>query len=166
LEIEMKERETGVEADSLSHPLDELKQHRSLVQWEQNILDVMENNFEFFLQCLERLPKTNPNGEQLKVCGLAEAGKKPIQMEYAPDFLKFERGIYCAFVVSGLVQGDEIVYTTNFGVKLRSVGNLRVLKDFLGFRKHREDGTVTILANTYEIYDNSIQRRQCKRSLT
>lgn len=32
------------------------------------------------------------------------------------DFLEFEKGIYFAFIKEGIVDGDVVTYTTNFGV--------------------------------------------------
>ena len=52
-----------------------------------------------------------------------------------------DSGIYIAFIKNAVVKGDEVEYTTNFGVKLVSSGNSRTLGSFLGFRRANPDGT-------------------------
>lgn len=44
----------------------------------------------------------------------------PERIAEAPDMLHFEKGIYCAFIESGVLQGDVATYKTNFGVTLTS----------------------------------------------
>ena len=81
-------------------------------------------------------------------------------MEQSPDLLHFEKGIYCAFIETGLAKGDEIEYKTNFGVTLTSYGNRRTMTSFLGFKKGNTDGTITLVDAPYRVYDNSIQYRR------
>ena len=69
----------------------------------------------------------------------------------APDFLPFEKGIYVAFIKDGVVKGDEVDYTTNFGVTLASLGNSRTLGSFLGYRKAEKDGTVDLLDENWKV---------------
>ena len=84
----------------------------------------------------------------------------PERLEQSPDLLHFERGIYCAFIETGLAKGDEIEYKTNFGVTLTSYGNRRTMTSFLGFKKGNLDGTITLVDAPYRVYDNSIQYRR------
>ena len=68
-----------------------------------------------------------------------------------PDYLRFEKGMYIAFIKSGEVDGDTVVYTTNFGVKIPSVGNSRNLSSFLGFRRANPDGTIELLDEKWKV---------------
>lgn len=68
-----------------------------------------------------------------------------------PDYLRFEKGIYIAFIKSGEVDGDTVVYKTNFGVKLLSIGNSRNLSSFLGFRRANPDGTIELLDEKWKV---------------
>ena len=81
----------------------------------------------------------------------------------APDYLHFERGIYTAFIQSGKIKGDTVEYLTTFGVKIYSTGNIRTLKDFLGFRRCGEDGKVEILDETWKVNGKKIQYRRKKK---
>jgi hypothetical protein len=153
-------------SEELRRRLADLQQQRSILQTEQEILQTMEEHFEFFLNCLNELPEVNPAGMKLNVNGLDVQGDRSNDQEdisQAPDFLQFERGIYSAFIINGVVKGDEIAYTTNFGVKLKTTGNLRTLDSFLGFRRANEDGTVELLDQPYKVIGNSIQYRRYLR---
>jgi hypothetical protein len=125
----------------------------------------MKNNFDFFLKCLQALPETNNAGLKLNVYGLDMPCSQPVPepVAAAPDLLPFERGIYCAFILKGKVRGDEIEYTTNFGVKLKAYGNSRSLKSFIGFRRANDDGTIELLDKPYKICGTSLQYRRYLR---
>jgi hypothetical protein len=131
----------------------------------QSGLDARKSNFEFFLKCLQALPEINSAGLKLNVYGLDVPCSQPLpeHVEAAPDFLPFERGIYCAFILKGKVRGDEIEYTTNFGVKLKTYGNRRTLNSFLGFRRADDKGTLELLDKPYKICGTSLQYRRCLR---
>lgn len=62
-----------------------------------------------------------------------------------------DSGIYIAFIKNAVVKGDEVEYTTNFGVKLVSSGNSRTLGSFLGFRRANPDGTVEFLDENWKV---------------
>lgn len=84
----------------------------------------------------------------------------PQIIKEAPDFLHFEKGIYCAFIQSGVAKGDIVTYKTNFGVNLVTVGNRRTLTGFLGFKRGNLDGTVEFIDTPYRVYDYEIQYRR------
>lgn len=125
--------------------------------------DVIRANYDFFLHCLLALPDTNKAGIKLNICGLdtvnshshnmtLHSGEDDSQTLYdAPDYLSFDACIYKAFIQKGIVCGDEITYTTNFGIKLSSHGNSRTLDDFLGFRKVNDDGDLSLVAQRWQI---------------
>ena len=174
-------------AVELRQRIDEYREEKQKLESNLGILSSIRGNFEFFLRCLKNLPEVNEAGMKIMVhgldvpegsfCNLDEKGKAEMlnhlkngetasvmpQIVKLPDYLQFERSIYIAFITSGIVQGDSIEYTTNFGVKLTSVGNCRNLKSFLGFKKCRDDGTVEILDTPYKVCGNSIQYRRCLR---
>lgn len=85
----------------------------------------------------------------------------------APDYLNFERGIYIAFILGGVVKGDCVEYTTNFGVKLTTSGNRRTLKSFLGFRRANPDGTVDFLDEKWKVSGRGVcySRKRVEKSV-
>lgn len=144
----------------------------------------MKKNFEFFLACLKELPDTNSAGMPLKVNGLDVQGTlmrdaegnpiegrtraitsgklkvTPERIAEAPDMLHFEKGIYCAFIKSSVLQGDVAIYKTNFGVTLTTKGNRRTLNSFMGYKRCDLNGTVVYVDAPYKVYGFSIQYRR------
>ena len=53
--------------------------------------------------------------------------------------------------------GDEICYTTTFGLKLKTTGNTRPIGSYLGFRVCKPDGTAELVTQNYQISNASIQ---------
>lgn len=74
--------------------------------------------------------------------------------------LHFEKGIYCAFIKSGVLQGDVAIYKTNFGVTLTTKGNRRTLNSFMGYKRCDLNGTVVYVDAPYKVYGFSIQYRR------
>ena len=162
-------------AEDIRNRIEQLKKERAALETEQGATTVMKKNFDFFLRCLKELPETNAAGMKLNVNGInvdgslfrdaygkARAGKRSSvrsghmklteeRVAQSPDILKFEKGIYIAFIKAGLVKGDEVEYTTNFGVKLISTGNSRTLGGFLGYRRVEADGTIEILDENWKV---------------
>lgn len=171
-------------SNDIRQRIESLRREKATLEKEQGVLGIMKKNYEFFLACLKELPETNPAGMPLKVNGLDVQGSlfrnadgtaieganssfrkgqwrmTPERLEQSPDLLHFEKGIYCAFIETGLAKGDEIEYKTNFGVTLISYGNRRTMTSFLGFKKGNLDGTITLVDAPYRVYDNSIQYRR------
>ena len=171
-------------SNDIRQRIESLRKEKATLEKEQGVLGIMKKNFEFFLACIKELPETNPAGMALKVNGLDVQGSlfrkadgtaieganssfrkgqwrmTPERLEQSPDLLHFEKGIYCAFIETGLAKGDEIEYKTNFGVTLTSYGNRRTMTSFLGFKKGNLDGTITLVDAPYRVYDNSIQYRR------
>ena len=155
--------------------LEELKKERDILESEQGATSAMQKNYEFFLRCLTELPEKNDAGMKMNVNGLDVEGSifrdmdgkaKPgirsgvksghirvteEKIAALPDYLRFEKGIYIAFIKSGEVDGDTVVYKTNFGVKLLSIGNSRNLSSFLGFRRANPDGTIELLDEKWKV---------------
>ena len=74
----------------------------------------------------------------------------------SPELMKFEDAVYRKFIKKGTVMGDEIVYETNFGVTLRSYGNIRTLRHFFGFKKVSADGTIGVVLGVWEVRDSKL----------
>lgn len=170
--------------NDLQERLKALQQERQTIEEEQGVLAIMKKNFEYFLACLKELPDTNAGGMPLRVNGLdvqgtllrdmdgnAIEGRKraitsgkfkltPERIAEAPDMLHFEKGIYCAFVESGVLQGDVATYKTNFGVTLTSKGNRRTLDSFMGYKRSDMEGNVVYVDAPYKVYGFSIQYRR------
>ena len=168
----------------LQERLKTLRQERQAIEEEQGDLAIMKKNFEFFLACLKELPDTNSAGMPLKVNGLDVQGTlmrdaegnpiegraraitsgklkvTPERIAEAPDMLRFEKGIYCAFIKSGVLQGDVAIYKTNFGVTLTTKGNRRTLNSFMGYKRCDLNGTVVYVDAPYKVYGFSVQYRR------
>ncbi len=171
----------------LKNQVENYKMERAALELEQNQMTVMKQNYDFFLQCLMQLPEKNPAGLKMNVNGrdvegslfrdrygkartgvrsAVNAGRveaTPGKLAQAPDYLRFERGMYAAFIKNGKVYGDTVEYLTTFGVRLISTGNSRTLGSFLGFRRCREDGMVEFLDEIWKVNGKSVTYRRKKR---
>lgn len=138
--------------NDLQERLKTLQQERQTIEEEQGVLAIMKKNFEYFLACLKELPDTNAGGMPLRVNGLdvqgtllrdvdgnAIEGRKraitsgklkltPERIAEAPDMLHFEKGIYCAFVESGVLQGDVATSVRWLWYPFIAVGKITLLQ--------------------------------------
>jgi len=138
-------------AKDLRERLDEYRKERKMLELEQGASAAMNRNYHLFLKCLKELPEENSAGMKMNINGIdvwgsifwdmegkAKAGKRSAvntgrikvtveRIQTAPDYLRFKRNIYAAFIQGGSVMGDNVMYRTNFGVKLLTVGNSRIL---------------------------------------
>lgn len=173
--------------DDLRERLNEKMDERQQLSQEEQLLSEMKHNYDFFIRCLEALPEINKAGMKLNVNGLdtdgsclrdfggkarskilsdIRRGKRKMgadRVEQAPDFLEFEKGIYFAFIKEGIVDGDVVTYTTNFGVKLTSTGNSRTLMAFIGFRRCNPNKTVEVLMDGWQVNGLCIRYHREKR---
>lgn len=176
-------------ANDIRDRIAELKKERDALELEQGATTIARKNFDFFVRCLKALPETNCAGMKMNVNGLdvqgslfrdmegkAIAGKRSgvrsghikmtgEKLADAPDYLNFEKGIYMAFIKSGVVNGDTVAYQTNFGVTLVTAGNSRKLNSFLGFRRANPDGTVTFLDEKWKVSGRSVCYTRKKRQV-
>lgn len=167
-------------ANDIRDRIADLKKERDALELEQGATTIARKNFDFFIRCLKALPETNYAGMKMNVNGLdvqgslfrdmegkAIAGKRSSarsghikiteeKLAAAPDYLNFEKGIYTAFIKSGVVKGDTVEYQTNFAVTLVTTGNSRNLSSFLGFRRANPDGTVTFLDEKWKVSGRSV----------
>lgn len=167
-------------ANDIRDRIADLKKERDALELEQGATTIARKNFDFFVRCLKALPETNYAGMKMNVNGLdvqgglfrdmegkAIAGKRSSvrsghikiteeKLAAAPDYLNFEKGVYTAFIKSGVVKGDTVEYQTNFGVTLVTTGNSRNLSSFLGFRRANPDGTMTFLDEKWKVSGRSV----------
>ena len=167
-------------ANDIRDRIADLKKERDALELEQGATTIARKNFDFFVRCLKALPEANFSGLKMNVNGLdvqgslfrdmdgkAIAGKRSSarsghikiteeKLAAAPDYLNFEKGIYTAFIKSGVVKGDTVEYQTNFGVMLTTTGNSRNLSSFLGFRRANPDGTVMFLDEKWKVSGRSV----------
>lgn len=163
------------------------RQERAALEAEQGETAAMKKNYALFLECLRELPECNPAGMPIKINGLdtqgtlfrewngrakkgmrsaVSSGKIRITPEHianAPDYIKFEKGIYAVFIQNGKVCGDEVDYITNFGVQLKSYGNSRTLSSFLGYRRCPEDGKVEFLDELWKVNGRKMRYYRTER---
>ena len=161
--------------DDLRERLNEKMDERQQLSQEEQLLSEMKHNYDFFIRCVEALPEINKAGMKLNVNGLdtdgsclrdfggkarskilsdIRRGKRKMgadRVDQAPHFLEFEKGIYFAFIKEGIVDGDVVTYTTNFGVELTSTGNSRTLMAFIGFRRCNPNKTVEVLMDGWQV---------------
>ena len=78
-------------------------------------------------------------------------------IEGAPDYLNFNEHIFRTYIVSMSANGDEIFYTTTFGLKFKTTGNTRPIGSYLGFRICTSDGTAELVTENYQISHAAIQ---------
>ena len=150
----------------------ELEEEKTELEKAMEGRNANKENFDFFIKQALSLPSTAPDGTKMNI--------NTVTMEYenksensnldtfghkistAPDYLPFDKYFYHTFIKKGVVYGDEIEYTTCFGLKLKSRGNSRTMKSFLGFRRF-DDGEYQLLKYTWQVIDNSIQYRRKKK---
>lgn len=83
----------------------------------------------------------------------------PERVDAAPELLTFDKDVYRTFIKTDVVYGDVVEYETTFGVKLRTPGNTRTLKQFLGFKCVHSDKTFDYLTATYQVNGGSVNRK-------
>ncbi len=165
-------------ARDLRNRLEDYRKSLATLAAEQDLVTALKQNYDLFLRCLLKLPEENFSGMRMNVNTLDVDGSllrdqsgadsertrlTPEKILQAPDYLHFERGMYAAFIRTGRVYGDMVVYETNFGVKLISTGNSRTLSSFLGFRRSHDDGTVELLDETWKVNGKSVLYNRKKR---
>lgn len=171
-------------ANDLKHRLDEKKKEYRRLEEERGMSVKAKANFDAFVKALKGLPVTNLAGNKMNVNALdvdgtvfcTSAGNRrgskrsefnrghlritPETIDTAPDILPFEDWIIREFVGRITADGDEVRYTTNFGLTLTSIGNSRKLRAFQGYRKAKADGTVEFVTENWQIKDSRIWHRR------
>lgn len=158
--------------NDIRNQIQELKKEQNIVEMKQDVAFSIRKNFDYFLRCLNNLPKKNLAGMALNVNGLNAKkvediiiNKEEEKLQMAPDYLNFEKGIYMAFIKRGEIAGDVVTYRTNFGITLISTGNSRKLEDFLGYRRANKDKTITYLDEKWKISGRDICYTRKKKKI-
>ena len=131
------------------------------------------DSFDFFIKQLGDLPTKTSTGQPMNINTVTvdyenKGDSASVDMIFeqlvsAPDLLPFDKYFYHTHIIKGVVYGDVIEYTTTFGMKLKSVGDSRTIKSFLGFRRQKSDGTYEPLLYTWQVINNSVQYRRKKK---
>ena len=178
--------QTGIQAytklaEDLKRRLDSKQQEKITLLRERGVSQNMKENFENFITALVALPNENRAGMRINVNRLDTDGSifKDVQgktirkvwnaykkgkltlgegvVEEAPDYLHFDEHIFRTYFSGMTANGDEICYTTTFGLKLKTTGNTRPIGSYLGFRVCKPDGTAELVTQNYQISNASIQ---------
>lgn len=161
LELQIRELE-----NSGNQILDALREERDILEMERGVTATMQKNYEFFIRCLMELPEENEAGLKLNINTIDVEGGMIGDTDgiigKSPDYLRFEKGLYRAFIRNGEIDGDTVVYATNFGVSLISTGNSRNLSSFLGFRRANSDGSIEIIDEKWKIRGRGVCRSRRK----
>ncbi len=115
----------------------------------------MQNNFKLFMEYIDALPEHNEAGDSLCIYGIDKSQGNNY------DYIPFDKLIYMKFIKKGIVIGDNIYYMTTFGAEIKSIGNLRKLNDFIGYKK-TIDNKVQTITSPWQIYNNKIQYTRTK----
>ena len=175
-------------ARDLKKRLEEKKaEYRSLLQ-ERGAATKMKLNYEAFIKALADLPDTNEAGVKLNINTLDVYGSifrtaggqrrgwnrsrynrgelkiTPEVLSKAPDYLRFDEYYLRTFFLGMTACGDEIRYTTTFGLILSSIGNTRSIKSYIGYRRGKEDGTLDMIMESYQLAKGSIQYHWRKKT--
>ena len=186
IQIGQSVSQTGIQAykklaEDLKRRIENKKQERKVLMGERGVAQNMKDNFEDFIAALTALPNENGAGMRINVNTLDTDGSifKDVQgktnhkvlnaykkgklritdrvIEEAPDYLNFNEHIFRTYIVSMSANGDEICYTTTFGLKFKTTGNTRPIGSYLGFRICTSDGTEELVTENYQISHAAIQ---------
>lgn len=141
-------------AEDLKEKIEEKEKERVRLMGERGVAQAMKQNFEAFLEELERLPKRNWAGPEIN---MRKTDGKEMDEEETLDYLNFNEYIFRTFVIRMEAAGDEVRYTTTFGLTLSSPGNSRPIGTYVGYRLHRPDGTTDVITESYQIGRGKIQ---------
>lgn len=171
-------------AADLERRMEEKKAEYRRLEEDRGMSVKVKANFDEFVKALRSLPEENLAGDRLNVNTLDVNGtvfytvagnrRGPQRSQYnrgkfritpeivsnAPDLLTFEGWIIRKFVGRITANGDEIKYTTNFGLTLTSIGNSRKIGAFHGYRKTKADGTVQFITESWHIRDSTIWHKR------
>ena len=187
-QAELAGRDTGAYAElmfDLTRKMEQLNAQKTELEIIADSTDI-RRNYRDFLKMLEKLPTENTLGKPIIVNGLDCQGTlivntdgsinenrltgirrktfriTPERVDAAPELLTFDNEVYRTFISSGTVLGDIIEYETTFGVKLRTTGNTRTLKQFLGFKRVHPNKTVDYLTATYQVNGGCVSKKEKK----
>lgn len=129
----------------------------------------LQNQYNAFVEDILNLPELNMAGIRLNVFGrdvfsteksIAHSRKKvtPDIISKAPDWLDFSQDLFERYVEWGEVKKNKIVYHMTFGVTLAAYNIKRGIRDYIGYRYVKNDGTIGCIRNTQVLYDELLRR--------
>lgn len=129
----------------------------------------LQNQYNAFVEDILNLPELNMVGIRLNVFGrdvfsteksIAHSRKKvtPDNISKAPDWLDFSQDLFERYVEWGEVKKNKIVYHMTFGVTLAAYNIKRGIRDYIGYRYVKNDGTIGCIRNTQVLYDELLRR--------
>ena len=180
-QAELACRDTSAYAElmrDLTQKMEQLNAQKAELESVMDCADIREK-YRDFLEMLDKLPTVNALGNPIIVNSLDCEGTLIVNADgsinenrltgirrktfrITPELLVFNNDVYRTFIKAGVVFGDVIEYETTFGVKLRTTGNTRTLKQFLGFKRVHPDKTVDYLTATYQVNGGSVNRKEKK----
>ena len=116
--------------------LKELEKHKEDLITKIILADPCVKQFEYFVDSVLSMPEI------------------PSEKNFLIPFNKF---MYLTFIDKGIIHGDDIEYTTKFGVSIKTSGNKREMVDFVEYNKRTSDGKFFIIEELYQVYDNQLQ---------
>lgn len=168
-------------ANDLKKRIEEKKAEKDQLFESFGVAQNMKQNFDSFLEAVLALPDMNHAGIKINVNALdadgsvfrTSAGQNrndsksmyhdgklqitPEVLQTAPDYLEFNYYIFKTYILKIETRGDEIRYSTTFGLILTSIRNSRSINSFIGYRKSNEDGTIDMILESYQISKGKIQ---------
>lgn len=114
----------------------ELEKHKEDLFTKIILADPCVKQFEYFVDSVIALPEI------------------PSDKNY---LIPFNKTMYLTFIDKGVVHGDVIEYSTNFGVSFRTTGNTRKMADFIGYWCVDDKGDSIEITNTYQVVGTSLQ---------
>lgn len=188
MQAELAGRDTTAYEELLSDISAKMKQLEAQKAELQRVVDGADTreHYRAFMNKLKTLPTTNSMDKPIIVNGLDCQGTllvnadgsineqrlagvrrktfriTPERVDAAPELLTFDNELYMTFIKFGTVPGDEIEYETTFSIKMRIAGNTRTLKQFLGFKRVKDDKTVEYITATYQIGGSGLSKRTVK----
>lgn len=132
-------------------------------------VEQLQGQYNAFVEDILNLSEFNMAGIGLNVFGrdvffteksVAHSRKKVTAdiVSRAPDWLEFSQDLFERYVEWGEVRRDRILYHMTFGVTLVAYNINRGIRDYIGYRYVKNDGTIGCIRNTQVLYDELLQR--------
>lgn len=134
--------------------LKELENHKDDLLTKIILTDPCVKQFEYFIDNVINLPDKDINGNNLNIQTIYNELNTP---NSTCELLTFNKAFYLTFIESGIVYGDKITYKTKFGISFDTIGNTRIMEEFIGYRKTDHNGNSIVIKDAYQVYDFQLQ---------
>ena len=136
------------------YELKELEKHKEELITKIILADPCVKQFEYFVDQILSLPDKDANGSMLNIQTVDDTNSNTDSIY---DLLPFDKVFYLTFIESGTVFGDKITYKTKFGISFDTIGNTRIMEEFIGYRKTDHNGNSILIKDAYQVYDFQLQ---------